>query len=195
MYTYVQEKRKRIKFLLRMKLGVQELVRRPMNLICILMIAILYVSVWRYKEEFFQFAFVPDILDSVFQYVISTLLIVVYILLVLCVIKNFGEMTARKDEAALVVAFTATQLRNGHPILISRKKVKGTDVIVREFYSAIPKSCWEKMKEEIADAMNVHFVNPEIEYGGKNRDNSNRIRIYTIAGRIAKDRGTLYDDV
>lgn len=114
-------------------------------------------------------------------------------LLILALLERIGELTARRDEAKLMVAFSANDLRNGCPILISKKKAKGTDVTVREFYSNIPYDVWIEKKEAVADAMNVHFVE-EIQYGGKNNNNGKRIVIKTAKGRKPADRGVLYDE-
>lgn len=95
----------------------------------------------------------------------------------------------------MIVAFKPTDLNHGFPILISRRKMKGVDnVTIREFYTYIPKKRWEEMQEEIADCMNITFVSPYIEYGGKHRNKGNRIIIYSVPNRKFKKRGALYDE-
>ena len=50
---------------------------------------------------------------------------------------------------------------------------------------------WVERQEEIADAMNIHFVQ-NFRYGGKS--NGNRIVMYSAEGREASSRGVLYDE-
>lgn len=92
-----------------------------------------------------------------------------------------------------MVAFSAKDLRNGCPILINKRKIRATDVTVREFYSNIPYDVWIEKKEAIADAMNVHFIE-EIQYGGKSNNNGKIIVIKTAKGRKPTNRGILYDE-
>ena len=74
---------------------------------------------------------------------------------------------------------------------MDKRKVKGSNVTMREFYSAIPLEIWNTRKNAIADMMNLHFVE-EIQYGGK--ADGRRIVIFTAPGRIPTKRGTLYDE-
>ena len=90
-----------------------------------------------------------------------------------------------------MIAFEPKELRNGCPILMSKKKLKGTSAIKREYYSDIPLYVWEEKKNAIADAMNIRFVE-EIQYGG--RANGKRVVIYTTSGRKAESKGKLYDE-
>ena len=65
------------------------------------------------------------------------------------------------------LAFTGQDLRNGYPVMMKKSKDRKTGVIIRVFYSQIPMERWRKYKEAIADCMNLHFVKPDFEYGGK----------------------------
>ena len=113
------------------------------------------------------------------------------LLLLLFILETIGKLTARKEEVALLIAFSPKDLRNGCPILMSKKRLKETNVIRREYYSDIPLHIWEEKKNAIADAMNIRFVE-EIQYGG--RANGKRIVLYTTSGRKAEGRGKLYDE-
>ena len=42
--------------------------------------------------------------------------------------------------------------------------------------------------------MNLHFVNPDLEYGGKNKDKGKLIVMYSKKGRKPPERGVLYDE-
>ena len=105
-------------------------------------------------------------------------------------IDVIGEFTARKDEAKLYVAFNSQELRNGCPILMDKKRMK-SNVTMREFYSDISMNSWIEKQEEIADAMNCHFVE-KLRYGGK--ADGKRIVMVTAKGRKNISRGNLYDE-
>ena len=92
-----------------------------------------------------------------------------------------------------MMAFSEKDLRYGAPLLLRSKRIKGTRVSVKEFYSRIPLQTWIEKKDAISDNMNIHLVSPYMEYGGKRGDNGNYIRIYTAPGRKRPERGTLYD--
>lgn len=178
---------------MRLKLGFSQLIYRPiLNLLWLfagLSTAIIIVL----KNELVEIANIPQLIEPAFNIALNIFVILLPIIMIFAVLESIGELTARKDENKLMVAFSAKDLRNGCPILISKKKIKGTDVIVREFYSNISYEIWIEKKEAVADAMNVHFVE-EIQYGGKNNNNGKRIVIKTAKGRKPTDRGILYDE-
>jgi hypothetical protein len=86
--------------------------------------------------------------------------------------------TGRKDEADLQEAFEKNELRNGCPILINKKRIKGSDVIMREFYTEIPEKIWDKRKNEIADSMNIHYVKKDKPFSHGEKANGRRIVMY-----------------
>ena len=73
---------------------------------------------------------------------------------------------------------------------MDKRKVKGSNVTMREFYYTIPLDTWNTRKNAIADLMNIHFVE-EIQYCVKS--DGRIIVIFTAPGRKPTDRGTLYD--
>lgn len=188
---YFNVKQKRIELILRLYLGVQQLLHRPYCILYILMLTATFMTAWNYRTDILP-ENIPSVLTSIYGYSISVLLILAYIILFLCLIKYFGVMAARNDENSLVVAFSSEDLRKGIPLLISKKRLKGTDIIVREFYSNISMNRWQALEEELSDALNVHFVPPSFAYGGNNH--GKRIVIYTAPSRKNKVRGVLYDD-
>jgi hypothetical protein len=191
---YLKERRNRSILYFRLGMGLRQLIQRPYNNIIVLLLIYLSIKIWRSKELFFILVDIPLILLPVYKYILSGIVTLVPILLFIRFIRYLGEMASRRDEAHLIVAFTVKNLRNGHPILIKRTKIKGTNVTIREFYSNIPMKAWIETKEAIADQMNVHFVEPSIEYGGKKKNNGNRVCLYTAPSRKPTDRGDLYDD-
>lgn len=191
-HYFITQKNRR-KQLLRIRLGFFQFVHKPvLNLLWLFVVAFTVV-ITILKNEIVEITNIPPIIKPIFNITINLFVFLIPALLILALLERIGELTARRDEAKLMVAFSANDLRNGCPILISKKKAKGTDVTVREFYSNIPYDVWIEKKEAVADAMNVHFVE-EIQYGGKNNNNGKRIVIKTAKGRKPADRGVLYDE-
>ncbi len=192
--TYLQARLRRIKLYSRIRLGGHLLIFRPYTIIVPFLLIFLFSKLGKYKWVLFSFNVVPSQLLTIYQNTISFATILIPIVFFFGYLKFLGDVSARQDEANITVAFTAKDLRNGYPILTTRYKVKGADITIREFYSPIPLKIWKDRKEELADQMNVHFVEPAITYGGKRNNNGNRIRLYTAPGKNQIDRGKLYDD-
>lgn len=188
---YLTQRRNRLLQYFRLRLGIVQLINRPFLNVLLIPIVILSVLVWKGKERLLVCFDVPEILLPAFQFSVLFIAIMIPLLLLLLLLETIGKLTARKDELALLIAFDQKQLRNGCPILMSKKRQKETNVIRREYYSDIPLHIWEKNKNAIADAMNIRFIE-EIQYGG--RANGKRIVIYTSSGRKAENREKLYDE-
>lgn len=75
-------------------------------------------------------------------------------------------------------------------LLIYKKKIKGRNVTVREFYTTIPKERWQDRKEAICDILNIHIIG-DIEYSN---NNGHKIVIKSAKGRKLSERGVRYDD-
>lgn len=188
---YLTQRRNRLLQYLRLRLGVQQLFNKPILNILLIPIIVLFVVLWKEKYKAIFLFDVPEILFSAFHFSVSFMAIMIPLLLFLLILETIGKLTARKDEVALMIAFEPKELRNGCPILMKKRKIKGTSVIKREYYSDIPLYVWEEKKLAIADAMNIRFVE-EIQYGG--RANGKRIVLYTSSGRKAESREKLYDE-
>lgn len=188
---YLNQIRNRTIRYLRLRLGIFQLARKPLLNILLIPVIILFAILYKLKEKVMFLLDVPQLLFPVFSFSVSFITVIIPILFLLLLIDYIGLFTARKDECALMIAFEPKELRNGCPILMSKKKLKGTNVIRREYYSDIPLHILEKRKNEIADAMNSRFVD-EIQYGG--RANGKRIVIYTTSGRKAESKRKLYDE-
>lgn len=188
---YIKRRRKRKQQYLRVRLGILQLMHVPsLNLVWLPIIAGA-VFLWVEKDMVFKFFDVPGLLFPIYRCVVMALVVLIPILCVIAMLDVIGERTARTDEAKLYIAFSAKELRNGCPILMEKRNVKG-DVTIREFYSDIPMKSWIEKKEELADAFNCHFVGEQIFYGGKS--DGKRIVIVTAKGRKPVPRGNLYDD-
>lgn len=189
---YLTQRRNRLLQYFRLRLGVQQLLfNKPILSILLIPIIVLFFVLWKEKEKVMYLFDVPEILFSTFCFSVSFMAIMIPILLLLLILETIGKLTARKDEVALLIAFEPKELRNGCPILMSKKKLKGTSVMKSEYYSDIPLHKWEEKKNAIADAMNIRFLE-EIQYGG--RANGKRIVLYTSFGRKAESREKLYDE-
>lgn len=191
--NYIKKKRNNQEIWFRVRLGMQQTLCKPAYIIYFLPLFILFFFGWSKKEWLLPEQFIPSSIMPILEYCISALLLLALILFVLVLLKYIGFKTAKDDEGALIIAFTPADLRYGHPIMISCKKIKNTDVTVKEFYSVIPMRRWNEKAGDIADNMNVHLVEA-ISYGGKNNNNSKRIVLHTAPGVRPKDRGTLYDE-
>lgn len=191
-HYFITQKNRR-KQLLRIRLGFFQFVHKPVLNLLWLFVVTFTVVITILKNEIVEITNIPPIIKPIFNITINLFVFLIPALLILALLERIGELKARRDEAKLMIAFSAKDLRNGCPILISKRKAKGTDVTVREFYSNIPYYVWIEKKEAVADAMNVHFVG-EIQYGAKNNNNGKRIVIKTAKGRKPTDRGVLYDE-
>lgn len=188
---YVQQRRNSRKQRLRIRLGVLQMIHNPLLNILLIPIAALTVLICKEKDRLFTIIEVPQILFPLYKYSIVIIATIIPMLIILTLIDSVGNATARKDECDLQEAFDGQDLRNGCPILMNKKNIKGSNVTMREFYSSIPLKIWVEKQENIADSMDVHFVE-KLRYGGKS--NGRRIVMYTAPGRDTTLRGKLYDD-
>ena len=187
---YINNRAKYRKRYYRVRLGVLQMIHYPLlNLLLFIpvfgLVAFIYFKMQILNAEISAF-FYPII-----KFILDVLTYAVPITLLLAVISIVSVATAIRDEANVQMAFTKDELRNGSPILINKKRIKGTDVIQREFYSNIPLRIWIKRIDELSDSLNVHFVE-EIRYGGKS--NGKRVIICTAPSRDLPNRNTLYDE-
>ncbi len=175
----------------RFALALQQLISKPyLNLLPLAVLAGFY-QFWIHKSAVYVNA--PKLILPLWRGIVeiggTALFIVLFILTVYCI----GAMTAKRDEYNLALAFTGQDLRNGCPVLIRKRTDRKTRVTTRVFYSNIPMERWKERKKYIADSMNLHFVKPDLEYGGKRKDNGKLIVMYSTKGRKPPERGGLYD--
>lgn len=189
--TYLQRRRKRKEQWFHILLGMRQMAYKPLLNLLFLPIIIGAVFLWLRRDLAFSFFSVPQLFFPIYKYAVLLTAILLFSIALLAVIEIVGILTARKDEADVAEAFEFRELRNGCPILMNKKRIKGSNVTMREFYSNIPMETWVKRQEAIADSMNVHFVEP-LRYGGK--ANGRRIIMYTAPGRKTMGRGNLYDE-
>ena len=185
--------RKQLENILRFYLGIKQMVCRPYTAIPVIIMIGLFITGWINKGKIFPLDKFPDLLQRIFQYSISAALILIFLVLLFAWAIFLGALTARNDEKKLMKAFTEFERRNGCPILIRRRKLKGTDVTERVFYSDIPLTCWQERQNDLEHQFSSHFIKLE-DYGGKRGNNSKLILIHMPPGKSAEDRGILYDD-
>lgn len=188
---YIQWRQNSRKQWLRIRLGVLQMIYKPLFNLSLLPIIAGTIFLWVKKDIVFTLFDVPQILFPIYKYSVLLIMVLLPVIFILAMIETIGNVTSRKDEADLQNAFNKQELRNGCPILMNKKRIKGSDVLMREFYSNIPMRTWLERQEDIADSMNVHFVEP-LRYGGKS--NGRRIVMYTAPGRENASREDLYDD-
>lgn len=188
---YKQRRRNRKKQFYRIRLGILQMIYKPFLNVLLIPIVIVTAYIWIKQDVFFSLLNVPNILFPIYRYTFIALAIILPVIFLLVVNETIGNVTAKKDEADLQEAFTEQEQRNGFPILMDKKRIKGSNVTMREFYTEISMKIWLDRQEEIADLMNVHFVE-KLKYGGKS--NGRRIVMYTAQGRENTSRGKLYDE-
>lgn len=176
----------------RLSLAIQQLILRPYLNIFPLAILAGFWMFWNQKSGLY--AHTPKLILPVWRGIVHIGGTIMFIILFIFTVYCIGVMTAKHDEYNLGLAFTGQDLRNGCPVLIKKNRDKKTGVTTRVFYSQIPMERWRKCKEAIADCMNLHFVNPDLEYGGKNKDKGKLIVMYSKKGRKPPERGVLYDE-
>lgn len=182
-----------IKSLLRLRLGFSQMIYHPYINIPIIALIVLFIIIWNNIDRFIFSHSISALIHPIFQYSVYTALILSFTVFLFGYIGWVGFITARHDEKCLMKAFTEHERRNGCPVLVYRRKIKGTDVTVRIFYSDIPLKYWLAKMDDIADQMNICFARMP-DYGGKNNSNSKLIFMHTTPGRKPADRGILYDE-
>lgn len=176
----------------RFSLAVQQLISRPYLNLFPLAILVSFYRFWIQKSGFYANA--PKLILPLWRGIVQVGGTAPFVILFILTVYWIGALTAKRDECNLRLAFTEQDLRNGCPVLIKKSKDKKTGVTTRVFFSQIPMERWRKCKESIADFMNLHFVKPDLEYGGKNKDKGKLIMMYSKKGRKQPERGVLYDE-
>ncbi len=175
------------------KLGFRQFIVCPALLILFIPVIILTAFIWLNMDSAIATVDMPQLFEQFWSIMCKFFGVFIPALLSIGIISGVGSLVARKDESLIQSMFAVTELRKGNPILIFKGKDKRRGYITREFYTLIPFEEWKKKQDAICDAFNEHIIG-ELHHGGKHNDNSNRIIIVTAKGRIAKDKGNIYDD-
>lgn len=191
---YRKRRRNRIQRWYRVRLGATQMINKPVLNIVLLPVIICSIIIWGKQDLLLVLFKVSDFWMPIYRYMSIILVILFPSISILAIFDTIGNITARKDEADLQEAFEKNELRNGCPILINKKRIKGSDVIMREFYTEIPEKIWDKRKNEIADSMNIHYVKKDKPFSHGEKANGRRIVMYSGEGREDPERGEIYDE-
>lgn len=74
---YIIQRRNRLVQYLRLRLGVQQLINKPLLNILLIPIVVLFVILWKEKEKAICLFHVPEILFSAFRFSISFMAVVI----------------------------------------------------------------------------------------------------------------------
>lgn len=176
----------------RTRLGIEQFINYPILNFIWLLLCVGIVFLIFSERKLIASLDVPLVFEPVFVVCMQFLAVIFPVACVIGIMQFIGEITARKDEGNMSLVFgDRRDMNQQSPVLISKRKIKRKNVIVREFYTTIPMERWQEKKETIADILNVSIVG-EIEYGGKFE--GNKILFKTIQGRKIVKKDVLYDD-
>lgn len=192
----LKRERKRKVLQIRIGQGFKQLIKKPWKNIPVGILVALFIVALVFREKAIPMVnTLPLFLISLWGYIITAAIIVIFALLFVGLIQLLGTpREARSTENSLLQVFSNTELRyESCPILISREPYKGGAERL-EFYSkGISKEAWQQQQSKIGDVLVCHFTEP-ITYGGKNNNNGNRIVICIGKGMKSPERGQLTDD-
>lgn len=189
---YMQKKYKTMQSYAHLRLGFCSLIQKPAcNILLVILIGVFCVA-WKYREKWLTAGVFSR---GVLQTGAEVFFLLACFMLSLAVILEIGTLRARKVEARLATAFKPQDIRHGTPVL-KRKRKAGVDGTIYEFYAAgISLSVWQERKGEIAHVLDIHFIAPYIEYGGKNHSSSKTVLLYTARGQIKSREEPLYEEL
>ena len=187
--NYLEQRRNRVKLGARIKLGGMKIIQTPVLGVVFLCMMVMVIYVMKYLNSLWNWDMLPNILLLPSKYAFLFVKILVPIIFASALLESVGKLTAMKDEMDIQEAFAKDELRNGCPILLKKKKVRGSKVTMREWYSAIPLHVWNERRTDISDSMNIQIVE-ELNYS---KGNGRKIVMYSVRGREKISRGELYE--
>lgn len=171
--------------------GLQQIYLHPYLCLGFALIVTVFSKLWTAKDMVFQNIPIPDLLLQASAISLAMILIIALILSLVFYIQIIGELLSNDDENQLVIAFSASDLRHGHPVLVSRRKKKRENVIIieRKFFSHIILETWQSNEKNINFEFCETIVEPKFEYTGK----PNIIAMTSKEGIEKDDWGQAYD--
>lgn len=141
---YNQERYNRKKQKYRVILGIQQFLNYPLlNLIWgVFTVGVIFLAML--MKKFISNMEIYSRFETIFWECMKTILIVFPVICAIALIQFV--CFAIRDESDLEIVFC---IQKQSPILISKKKDKGSGVIKREFYTTIPMEQWQEKKETI----------------------------------------------
>lgn len=189
---YLRTKYRRLESKAHFEYGVQTLIQKPISNILLVLLIILFGITWQNRGVWL----IRGILaNEVIAKTLSLFLIVADAMVLYIVVLCIGALRARKTEALISSAFKPQDIRYGAPILKSCRR-KGKNVLIYELYTVnVALSVWQERQENIAQVLDIHFVSPYIQYGGKNQSSSKTVLLYTAKGQEKRRKEPLYDEL
>lgn len=188
---YLKKEYRQIRNKAHFQFGLQTLIQKPVYNLLLVALMIVFAIAWCHRGIWLTTGFFAHKMPAK---VLSVMLLVVDVLLLYVAILGIGTLRSRRTEARISGAFKKDELQYGTPALKSRTR-KGKYVVVYELYAMnIELSLWQKRKEKIAQALDIHFVSPYIEYGGRNHSSSKTVLLYTAKGQTKSREEPLYED-
>ncbi len=193
--VYAKKRRNRTILWLRLRSGIRELTARPWKGLSVALLCIAFILVWNIRDTLCRpFSNSIPLFSIVCGYLIAVSILLLFLLLLLGLLILLGMPYRAKAIEDNLLQIGLSNRYNHAPVLISRRRVKNTEVSVMAFYSlGVGMERWEKQGVEIQDALNVNFVE-SIKYGGRDGRNRNIIVITAAPGVGAHREDTLYDD-
>lgn len=174
----------------RIRLAFEQLANYPFFILLFAPLALLGLLLWNIRKDFMNYLDEMQINHPFYNYIFIFISILLVLLVFLWILEEIGEITAYKIEADIQEAFTEHDMRNGFPILISKKRIKKTKVMRLIFYSTIPISVWIEKSENICTSLNVYLAEDISHYNNHGR----MVVLYVANGIKQLKREGLYDD-
>lgn len=176
----------------RLKFGIKSLVKKPWRLIPFLLLTVAFPLIWSCREKLIPATDIPLVV-VVYQYTVSALFVIAYIMLMAGLLWAFSiPKKAKKAEIAMMVSDFG--YCKNKPALISNKRGEHNTRILTFFSRSIPIERWEKEKADIQSALNA-TIQGELQYGGKGGRNFDLVVITVTPGYGGASRKErIYDD-
>ncbi len=160
-------------------LAFQQIRLNLILLVLFLPIVAVTIEMWMNIDFLLALFEAPKIILPIYEIAIKSFGVIIPIILVWSVIETIEALTARKDEASIILAFKENELKNGKPIIIYKNKDKTRGYIRRVWYSPIPLNVWIENQDRIEHQMSETIIK-ELDYEEKAKDN--RIVMISVKG-------------
>lgn len=175
-------------------LAFQQIRLTPILFVLFLPIVAVTIGIWIKMDYFLTLFEAPKIMLPIYEIAIKAFGVIIPIILAWSVIEAIGLLTARKDEASILMAFDEKELRNGSPILMYKSKDKTRGCIIRVWYSPIPLKIWIEHQDKIEHQMKESIIR-ELDYDDRAKDN--RIVMISVKGmkRVKEEKPVLDNEL
>ncbi len=176
----------------RLRFGIKSLVKKPWRLIPFLLLTVAFPLIWSCREKLIPATDIPLVV-VVYQYTVSALFVIAYIMLMAGLLWAFSiPKKAKKTEIAMMVSDFG-YLTNP-PALVSNERGEHNTRILTFYSRGIPIEKWKEEKADIQSALNA-TIQGELQYGGKGGRNFDLVVITVTPGYGGASRKErIYDD-